>query len=961
MAKVRLVIPDAVLPFFLHDLNRFRTEQLFLSTSHYEYWKAYDTTTNRSVLLRRARSEKPSMKAFNGVKATLSVLGQVKNPFLLELVGFAQERLTIIFEGVNDSLFAIHSNKGKYLTGTQLTMIAVAIACAMESLARNGYIVRDLKPESVFLKSDMEPRLACFDHSHTSSDGAPVMRAKPRVWDSPEVLSDMPYDGKTDVYSYGMLLLFMATQKVPYYKLADAEMREHIVSGKRPKIPRKVPGKLSKMITACWNQDPTRRPDWSSIIEDWLYKGVEFSGTNKSQITLFSQKILDAQKIPVGKPVGYEVEETVEKQWWEKAGESESTSGGTSSDEWPSEESKVEPRVFSRLTLATAGKKRRDQGKRRKEETSSSSEEIHRKKRRRSIRDERRRMSSDDSEPLVKKRRVTLDDDDERRVKRRKLSSDDDDYKVRSHKVKRRRLSSDDDDIEIPRKRRRQPMLSSSDDDDRPIVKRQFRSGSVHEPVLPLRGRLMARPVGVNLSIISNITHPKWEQEMMKAKKGLKPDQYGAFCDIMSDYLRLRTDPDKLTIILDVLANACSDERAVAAVAQAGLQRVLPVDDPILLDDALNVLEALFKARADLFQDNFEHQMATIITRRPEKALHLLHSYARQFPLIENPWPILDLFLRNYKVFLKSESAAEYVRIFSFLNSKYPNFVRSRADVTRWVFEKVLRAEDKFAVVEAYHALADVCHPDYKPPTETILQDIKDPILASSALDLLLKCQQFPVSREIIQTLVNAALENAAATKVLISVLSLDGVVDILLEKPKWMAFPLPTFLWTLKLANELARFEGVAEELARFPSTLDMAVAVVNEGESDAIEALGEFLVSIGFSKVKNLDDVDFFATLHTRTVQDDDARPCLRLLSRIADLGYSPSLVSFVSVLKKSLAIPELRRAGLSALLSLSSHRKCAAEMVKRGVLDDVQKHCTDERDRKAAKRLRSALSCY
>ena len=969
--KVVLMIPDAALPLLLKDMNQFRLEQLFASGAHCEFWKGFDTKNNKAVLIRRALKDRPSMKSINGFKATLSVLSRVKNPFILEMLGFAQERLAIVFDGVNDTLLRVHASDGKFLSGTHLTVIAVAIACAMEALSRHGYVVRDLRPDRVYLKADNEPRIACFDHAHTMDESSPPLRAKPKVWDSPELLSNMPYDRKTDVYSYGMLLLFMATKEVPYAKKTGAEIRDRIVDGKRPSIPRKVPGKLAKMIAACWNQDPARRPEWDAIIQAWLYEGVEFSGTNRAQVTLFSQKIIDAQKMPVGDPISYEIMEETEKQRWVRGiGTLESDKGRD--DEWSSEEeeSRAPPRVFSSLTLATAGKKRSPmpvvKGERRRTDVSSSDDERHARKRSRDAARKRKRSSEDETIPRkVQKRKISSDDESVPRRKARRMLSSDEEERPGRKRTRRITLSSSSDEAKSPRRR---PVLSSDDEArsprKRPVLSSEddvpIRRHSFHEPVSPKRSNMLRRSVSVNLSVIANITHPKWEQEMMKAKQGLKPDQYREFFEIISDYMRLRTDTDKLSLIMDVLASLCCDERAVKSLAEVGIQRVLPVDDPILIDETLNVLDSLFKTRADLFQDNFQHQMAMIIDRRPERSLQLLHSYARQFQLIENPWPILDLFLRNYKVFLKSNSSAEFIRIFSYMNTKYSAFVKARVDVSRWVFERLLRSDDKSTVVEAYRALADVCDSGYKAPAQTIIQDIKDPILASSALSLLLKCEQFPVSKEIIHTLINASLENASATKVIISVLDLDGVIDILLDSPKWMCYPLPTFAWTLKLVSQLARYKGVDEDLAAMPETLTMANAVVRDGDSGAVQALGDVLASISFSNVKSLDDVDFFASLHERTVHEDDATPYLKLLASLANLGYSPSFLSFIPLLKKSLSIDELRHAGLSALVSLSAHKKCASEMLKQKIHTEVRKHCTDSRDRSRAKRLLSSLSC-
>jgi serine/threonine protein kinase len=85
---------------------------------------------------------------------------------------------------------------------------------------------------------------------------------------SPEILAKKPYDTKSDVFSYGVMLWILYCQKEPYQHIEHSwEIARFIIEGNREKIPKDCPAEYAHLIEECWAQEPNQRPDFQHIVE----------------------------------------------------------------------------------------------------------------------------------------------------------------------------------------------------------------------------------------------------------------------------------------------------------------------------------------------------------------------------------------------------------------------------------------------------------------------------------------------------------------------------------------------------------------------------------------------------------------------------------------------------------------------------------------------------------------------
>jgi hypothetical protein len=845
--KVKVRYPDNVAPFLVERDNCFQTVQPLCKTLHFEISIGVDARDARDILIQRA--PKSTVSAITAFSNSLTLFGSMRHPFALELVGFAFHPLCIATTTCASVLPAALTET--VFTGTELTKIALGVASGMAAIASLGVVLKTLRPECVFLTDDRLPKLGSFEEAHLVAQAAPPTKRPVSVYDSPEVIGNSRYNGQADVYSYGMFLFWMATQTVPYEKEPAEKMARKIVEGKRPSIPRKVPSSLRDLIQKCWAEDPGQRPTWAQIIGRFLSHSCAFAGTIEKEITLFSQKIIDAEKVHL---VPIDAMEVVKKP--------DVVEDSPSPDEYSNERPQTRP------------------PKRRQPDTPSTS---------------RTRRSE---------------------------------YEYESYEY----WYSDPP----PKSRTPKPV--------EPEYYYYYYSES--EESLPSK----PPPRKLDLRIIADIDDADFESELRIAETDLRPVQYARFFEILSGYFKIRIERSKLVAILRTIGRILTSDAVAEALLESGLPRYLPIDDPALLKYTVRILSCFFKIRANFFDGGFEPMISKVIERDPNEALNLFSLYSIQFALIENPWPMLDRFLKSYTAYFHSEGSAEYARILSFLVWKYPTALASRIRVIREIMERFLECDDTKTIIECYRGLVQVYDENTEIPVKMVALHLRDEEVVADALLMASKPAVLPASSTLVHSLLNVGLTSAKATSILVQSASEPGITAILLQQPKWMKYGLPTWSWTLKLCLRISDNPTAIDQFNQIKETQLMAAKIVKSHEVEAIQKLSEFLWKIDFTKLKELERSGFFEMMHGTLEAAKDRLPFVVLLATLARLGYTPALVNFAELLDAELRTGgEIAHEAIRALSVMSAYPKCAARFRKLHIDDTIAELRWEKKDKR------------
>ncbi|EAY11601.1 TKL family protein kinase [Trichomonas vaginalis G3] len=228
----------------------------------------------------------------------IETLAKCNNMFLVPFIGFTPTPpYTIVTEFMpNGALDRYVRRKPGVapLTGTQLTAIAIGIAHGMKNLHENGIIHRDLKAANILLDSRLFPRICDFGiarFEEHSASGMTVKIGTPNYM-APELIQSGDYDGKVDVYAYAMILYEMSENTRPFNRMKVNEVFHAVVQhDERPEFTRATSPQMQKLITQCWDRDPSVRPTFNEIFDIFASGKVAFPDTHRYDITKFLQII----------------------------------------------------------------------------------------------------------------------------------------------------------------------------------------------------------------------------------------------------------------------------------------------------------------------------------------------------------------------------------------------------------------------------------------------------------------------------------------------------------------------------------------------------------------------------------------------------------------------------------------------------------------------------------------------
>ena len=150
--------------------------------------------------------------------------------------------------------------------------ISLDIAIALEKIHNKGFFHGHLTPFNIMLDNNFKPKISdfCFNSllkycslifGYCNKNGYTA----PEILKEKGLVSNKP-GAKSDVYSYGMILLEIFTGVIPFEKYSLVELKNLVVEQEnRPKIPEFLSKNIADLIRLCWQQEEVNRPSFSII------------------------------------------------------------------------------------------------------------------------------------------------------------------------------------------------------------------------------------------------------------------------------------------------------------------------------------------------------------------------------------------------------------------------------------------------------------------------------------------------------------------------------------------------------------------------------------------------------------------------------------------------------------------------------------------------------------------------
>ena len=230
-------------------------------------YKAKDQVLNRyvaiKVLKENLMSDEEFVKKFDREAMSAASLSH-SNIVNVYDVGKDENTKYIVMEYIKGITLKkiIDSNKD-FLTNEDILDVAFQISSAIKHAHENGIIHRDIKPENIIITSKKEIKVTDFGIARavTSSTRVNNKKALGSVhFTSPEQARGGVIDKRTDIYSLGVLLYQLSTNRLPFNGETEVEVAlKHLEE--KIKKPREINPDLSKGIEKIIMKSTKKNPN----------------------------------------------------------------------------------------------------------------------------------------------------------------------------------------------------------------------------------------------------------------------------------------------------------------------------------------------------------------------------------------------------------------------------------------------------------------------------------------------------------------------------------------------------------------------------------------------------------------------------------------------------------------------------------------------------------------------------